>query len=181
MRLISRNLWINNHGMTLARCRPDSQYSKLVLASIKSPTCLLESETQSTHSWLDCITHCCNSLPTSFTEMNQLIFHKKLIVCLWINNHFNYIPMWTLHHVELLICSIVFFFIPDPFCYRFTHDLSAEAPSLSSLMFYHLWCVKCNNNHRPGHSQIILSLSCLIEAPPSARRPITRVYLYIME
>ena len=25
-------------GMTLARCRPDSQYSKLVLASIKSPT-----------------------------------------------------------------------------------------------------------------------------------------------
>lgn len=180
MRLISRNLWINNHGMTLARCRPDSQYSKLVLASIKSPTCLLESETQSTHSWLDCITHCCNSLPTSFTEMNQLIFHKKLIVCLWINNHFNYIPMWTLHHVELLICSIVFFSIPDPFCYRFTHDRCRLPLSLRSCSI-----ISDVSNviiiTAPGHSQIILSLSCLIEAPPPARRPITRVYLYIME
>ena len=58
--------------------------------------------------------------------MNQLIFHKKLIVCLWINNHFNYISMWTLHHVVLAAGSCFLF---DPFCYRFTHDLRGPSPS----------------------------------------------------
>ena len=108
MRLISRNLWINNNhggwhlqGVALTRNIPNWFW----LQSNLQPAARV-GDSQSTHSWLDCITHCCNSLPTSFTEMNQLIFHKKLIVCLWINNHFNYIPMWTLHH---MLCSIVFF------------------------------------------------------------------------
>ena len=104
MSLISRNLWINNHGQGWDdTCKVSPWLAIIQIGSGFNQISSLESP--STHSRLDCITHGCNSLPTSFSEMNQLIFHKKLIVCLWINNHFNYIPMWTLHHV--VCCSLL--------------------------------------------------------------------------
>ena len=152
--MISRNLWINNHGLDdTCKVSPDSQYSKLVLASIKSPTWAGVSELQSTHSLLDCITHGCNSLPTSFSEMNQLIFHKKLIVCLWINNHFNYIPMWTLHR-DRVFCP------DDQFCYLFLSVHTRSAGSLT--LFAHVLS-----------SPVDVSKVIIITAPAPALAPAT--------
>ena len=123
MRLISRNLWINNHGQGWDdTCKVSPWLAIFQIGSGFNQISNLESP--STHSWLDCITHGCNSLPTSFSEMNQLIFHKKLIVCLWINNHFNYIPMWTLHHV--VCCSLLFFVW---FILLSVHTRCARSPS----------------------------------------------------
>ena len=94
--------------MTLARCRLTRNIPNWFwLQSNLRPGLESQSSNPLTHSRLDCITHCCNSLPTSFSEMNQLIFHKKLIVCLWINNHFNYIPMWTLHRDRVFCIPMI--------------------------------------------------------------------------
>ena len=120
MRLISRNLWINNHGQGWDdTCKVSPWLAIFQIGSGFNQISGLESP--STHSRLDCITHGCNSLPTSFSEMNQLIFHKKLIVCLWINNHFNYIPMWSLHHV---VCCVLLFFVW--FILRFVSDFPSS-------------------------------------------------------
>ena len=70
-------------------CRMTPRYSALVLASISARS-----------SGSDC-SPARRFLP-SFIETIQLIFHKKLIVCLWINNHFNYRGRWcqTFHLIH---------------------------------------------------------------------------------